>query len=65
MFKTIAITAAFGLTAFVAGCNQTANTSPALGAADSSGCCASKAACSTAKTSCCKADKAACCPSKK
>ncbi|MCH2141573.1 MAG: hypothetical protein MK077_01050 [Phycisphaerales bacterium] len=70
MFKTLAITAAFGLTAFVAGCNQSANTSPALGAAESnSACCASKdkAACPASQATCSKAAKtdSACCASKK
>ena len=65
MFKTVAITAAFGLTAFLAGCNQSANTSPALGAAESnSACCASKAKAGCPASQAAKADSA-CCASKK
>ncbi len=59
MFKTLAITATIGLTALIAGCNQPANsTAPALGAADTPACCASKTSCTAEQKAACAAKKA-------
>lgn len=57
--KTLALTAALGVAALLAGCNQKATTA-SPGAIDTQACCASKSNC--ADSSACSAKKAAGCP---
>ncbi|MDG1837398.1 MAG: hypothetical protein P8I91_01165 [Phycisphaerales bacterium] len=58
--KTLALTAALGAAALLAGCNQKATTA-SPGAIDTQGCCASKSSCAV-KSTACSTKKAAACP---